>query len=395
MFFRLLLRFLNHKEDPKPAPAARSLQEQCPMKIPNELVNKILAHLPPESATAFSLTCHAFHAQFFQKDLVSSVPVSIRNSPFGFPRRGLSPADQANLQSRQQLLIWLEKDTPSLYYCHICVRVHKWREQSKHWCMWYQAGLERLCLNENYVLIDRWPEFPREIGYPTARLFMNDYVYGPGRSPWTGPRGLARTIRYPNSFAGAHCTIVRARVLNGELLLYTVTSLTCRTRLFSDTFITFLESIARTPICSHCGDIDKTFCEYSSAGQRRHRMHQMTRTSIVDARRTHLLVGPSSPTPKSYAGSCGVCHTDFVYTVKSIGTPEHPRWSATLRKWHFLGDCRSPYEGKWGLVSGTASQSTPQRHQSNPSSGLPGYVKSAWGVVARPNEHYVPRYLVL
>lgn len=76
-----------------------SSQQQSTLNLPGELLNIVVAHLPPESIISLALTCRALHAQFFP----SSSPPALSK-----------PA-------RATLVQWLEKDNPLLYWlCYDC-----------------------------------------------------------------------------------------------------------------------------------------------------------------------------------------------------------------------------------------------------------------------------------
>ncbi|KAK3364865.1 hypothetical protein B0T24DRAFT_712182 [Lasiosphaeria ovina] len=80
-----------------------SAQERCTLKIPTELVDMIMEHLPLETAIAFALTCRALFVKHFPKSAQLSVP------------------------ARATLLLWLEQDIPSVYFCHGYTCLHRWR----------------------------------------------------------------------------------------------------------------------------------------------------------------------------------------------------------------------------------------------------------------------------
>lgn len=75
-----------------------SSQHQSTLTLPGELLNMVLAYLPPESIISLALTCRALH-----KQLLPSPPAALSK-----------PA-------RATLISWLEKDNPLLYWlCYDC-----------------------------------------------------------------------------------------------------------------------------------------------------------------------------------------------------------------------------------------------------------------------------------
>ena len=128
------------------------------VSLPPEIVSLILSHLPPESVVAFGLTCRRFYA------FVPSPP-------------------RLTEETRQILLQWLEKDTPSLYWCHRCNSLHTWRRvENRH-----RQGIVQYDKNcrkrEHCHPSPRPPHRSYRLTFSLARVVMNRHLYGDLHGP--------------------------------------------------------------------------------------------------------------------------------------------------------------------------------------------------------------------
>ena len=129
----------------RPFLSTRPLQN---FPLPLEIVYLIVEHFGPAELLALCLTCKPFFHLFFPNELQ------------------LSP------EEKESFLLGLEKDTPNVYYCDHCVKLHPWRKSwaSGSWPSSFQ-------MHSSFGISVRGN--PLWLSYGDARLVMNRHFYGP------------------------------------------------------------------------------------------------------------------------------------------------------------------------------------------------------------------------
>ncbi|CAI6335369.1 unnamed protein product [Periconia digitata] len=137
---------------------ATNIQQHIPssmgtLVLPAELIFMIAENLDAASTTSLSLTCRSLNRLIF-------------------PTLGrLKDSD------KQELLILLEKDTPSMFFCHCCIKLHSQQEilgsleypsDEKAPCRWSVTDHGKITLVESF-----------SIPYYIMRLVMNRQLNGP------------------------------------------------------------------------------------------------------------------------------------------------------------------------------------------------------------------------
>lgn len=134
--------------------------------LPPEITLEITSHLDNSSTTSLALTCQTLYHICFPGDLL------------------------LYMVEKEELLLLLEKDVADLYFCHQCVKLHRWhRRWSKFIPPWYDEILPCKRSLENHLL--RAGSY--HISYYHARLVMNRHFYGFGHGP--PPKALNERTR--------------------------------------------------------------------------------------------------------------------------------------------------------------------------------------------------------
>ncbi len=280
------------------------------MAVSPEIINIIVSHLAPESVVAFALTCRGFYQQ--------QMPSSLHLEE----------------QQKSTLLLWLEQDIPHLYFCHRCNRLHVWRPRFV--CDGHVARFDGDCrvFWQDPRAFDAW----YDLGFYAARLVLNRHLYGEAHGP-----ALEETLNLSDdipSFDEDGVRIKRAweaRIIDNELFLHATIQI-YHDRGCAHSLRSHLDHPAcftTHTACHHVGLVKASMVSYKS------RLPELDRDSGSPA-----LFAPLSGQLKS----CRVCYTDYRVDIKqhcaSNGTAS-PNWVIVIQRWHQLGQCRSPKDGKW------------------------------------------------
>lgn len=283
-------------------------------KLPAELILMILQNLPPESIIAFSLTCTVYYYAYF---LITP---------------SLDPS------ARETLLLLLEKDTPGVYYCHACEKLHPWSSFRYNW-----PSIAPLIWCSVYSFNFNSSSFDLE--YSTARLVMNRHFFGPAY-------GLPLSTLDKDAWAVFPRTGVvvkeswRARIIEDNLILRSTYSIT-QWRQNADLLRSFFYKTGKH-ICWHL-------------------MIQDHHPDPPNVERIGILAPNSDDT---YPGdgslrSCIWCLTDYeIHTDWKSGT-------SRLVVYQQLGQCRSHRDWGWSGIAGDAYHARYVSHQ-------PGFVRHRW-----------------
>lgn len=126
--------------------------------LPREVIDRIVSFLPPECLAAFALTCRTLHCWYMPTPPQLSAP------------------------ERNAILVWLEKDTPQLYICHLCAKLHTWGHAPRY----LHSAIPRYnqACHKQFGDSHLWPPHPSYcLIFSTARLVMNRHFYGPSHGP--------------------------------------------------------------------------------------------------------------------------------------------------------------------------------------------------------------------
>ncbi|KAK3293710.1 uncharacterized protein B0H64DRAFT_405315 [Chaetomium fimeti] len=297
----------------KITPSKKSPEQTPVFPFPLEIFERIWAYLtPPESRMAFALASRFFFYHFKPGPLTTS--------------------------QTQTLQLWLERDTPNLYFCWLCKRLHTWccgeleflREgEGRH--------PTRVLSFDKGCRFRKWSGHPASLGnaqnikLETARLIMNRHFYG-------GEHGLgldALCYRRQRLAAGQQGSSImveesrRLRVIDNELyvkedvLMYHKDGHETALRDYLDA--PGGEDIL-PPVCRHIG-----------------RYHRFGKSKAT------------KPTPKAHAEfigpilSCKYCYTDCHIVARwQAGDGARPAgWTVSGSKWYTLGSCRDLRNDKW------------------------------------------------
>lgn len=227
------------------------------------------------------------------------------------------------------LLLWLEKDTPHLYFCHRCIKLHIWVRVEPP----YGRGLacyDQGCKKPN----GRWSvskayEVLYGLDFHILQLVMNRHFYGEGHGPSLDV--LSYTANRDQVTDRKSKVVVdqtwRARIINHELYLEASIQVYQRDGLERQ-FLEYLSTesdLTSCLVCDHIG-LDPWASRRSVPAVQQHSRHE----PFV----------PIADTLKS----CRDCYTDYLFSVdwrRDDGSGPNG-WVVSLTKWHRLGACRVP-----------------------------------------------------
>ncbi len=294
-------------------------QQTCTLPFPPEIIALIISFLPPESATAFALICRTFYYQFLPP-----------------PSRPLTQPQ------RLALLTWLEQDTPSLYLCHGCVRLHTWRREPEPDPS--NGGVARYdwhCNNRaSHFCRPRPPSRPllHNLDFHLARLVVNRHLHGKSHGPSLASALNLHDIHHKVEPNGVTINEAwDARVIRGELYLRAVVRV-YHDRRDATALWDHLVGPAGAgwfPICRHVGLFG-----------RRQSGEQAPKSRRLESDAADPEGGGAEMTirRRGKISSCKYCYTDFWVDVGSLG---ENGWVLIMVAWYGLGRCRSPEEEEW------------------------------------------------
>lgn len=343
-------------------------------KFPPEIQLKIASKLKRSSYIALALTCKTAWKELHKT----------------FPHDGLEYWDQA------ELLMLLARDLPDWFVCFWCQKlVHfpsnssleVWREH-KHrscfregwaydgrssdsplagtrcsgipqthlddnafaWRLWGMNG-PTILFNEAALVMKRHTGTP-SCGLPmnvlehhekrTGKLSCNDKVKGSGHSP-TQSSDLEWKYELKTT----------PKIIHNELYISHEHSLEAPP-LSTHNFNELLGQL-RLPVCYHI------FNQFATGQLRAETNHLHTRqsyalTNIVDARQNfcvsdkplaNRIIPLSYYKIKPLIRSCRDCHTDYSLVIVKGNHKMGKGWKLKLITYHCLGECQSPFEGRW------------------------------------------------
>ncbi|KAK1828379.1 hypothetical protein QBC39DRAFT_265170 [Podospora conica] len=263
-------------------------QAQCTLTLPLDVLILIVDNLPPESVISFALTCRVFFVQFF-------------------PESNPHLSDAA----REALLVFLERDMPSVYFCHSCTHLHKWKRLQRP---------------------RAFSSLQNKLRYAWVRVAMNRHFHGPLHGPLLEAVG------------GMYCKrniTVRwtAKIRNDSLYI-------------SSTFVVVPPRKWGRPLKNKEDvRVDKFYRPRPCQHLDREKIPE-----LVEARSSRFIC----PTAGKLR-SCPLCWTDYRISIAWKDVPVLPYIEVVT--WRKLGECRSPYDPEWENRENhfTASVSAPRR----------------------------------
>ncbi|KAK0736772.1 hypothetical protein B0T21DRAFT_276148, partial [Apiosordaria backusii] len=285
------------------------------LRLPAELIDIILDCLSPESVICLALTCRALFVRYFPRP----APLS-------------DTAKAAFLQ-------YLERDHPSLYFCHDCIRLHTWHLTQTRHGIWVCSGPCLRIRGVNGLMGSHVSEYGMNFTYSLARIVMNRHLYGSAHGPSAKDMAVTNYIRnviHDISIARSWS----AKIINNGLYLhgrmvYQSLSKDGDFRTLRDS----LQHLHRLLICPHL----EPPSNYPAW------VHVIP--ELVWDCDSPDDVGPMSGKIRS----CRVCFTDYRIDIVlreqrsycGIAWPRGENWAVEINRWHKLGGCRSPYDLEW------------------------------------------------
>jgi hypothetical protein len=189
--------------------------------LPPEIILMIASHLDSPLKISLSLTCRKLHRLCFH----GNPPLS--------------------LAEKETLLLLLEKDVASLYFCHRCAKLHYWhRRWSRFITPWYKESIPCKGGKDNDDLVI---SHLRYIPYYYALLVMNRHFYG---STHGSVKKLEeRTFSLHASDGFVEKLSQHARIVDGQLLVSSTITVT-HSRGDSASLRRHIEG-SRTEVCTH------------------------------------------------------------------------------------------------------------------------------------------------
>jgi hypothetical protein len=309
--------------------------------LPTEIILEVASYLDAVSSTSLALTCRRLYTVSFPKRLI------IQGS------------------ERELLLLLLERDLPSFYFCQFCVKLHDWHGpwKSTPW----PSGRFGLCGPEmSRHIVDLEPHF---IAYPFARLVVNRHLYGPEHGPDLHHLNCQSKKESIENGTVQH-TSRSARIVEGQLLIYTSMSLShCRGD--SQLLRQYLDSW-RPIVCVHLR-LGRPNTLIHGSVQLPELVHEEGASSIFTL--CH-----------NAQGSCVFCLTDYIIEVTWQG--ERMGYRISLTTYRQPGDCRSPLDWGWRTMADRYIGNLPLRSTRYGT----GYVRNQWNKIDGVGEGAVGKW---
>lgn len=300
------------------------------LAFPPEITLIIMERLTKPSQIALALTCRTMYRKYLPKSL------------------------EMTRTERETLLLWLEKDVPSLYYCHDCVELHEWEEA---WALDYEGtrpwhwDLKKRCHQQPYF------EGPlnRPIPYRLARLVMNRHIHGAahGITLWMlEKRDQAEKPLKKNINKTESCLF---RIVDNKLMV-------------SKSFSTFHKNGKARGLREYLEEEGIKICEHIG------HYDLYTDRRIPELQLENKALRYFAPCIQPVR-SCRFCMTDYCIDIS-----RHEKkngWAVKITTYQLLGSIRSPNDWNWKIM--LSGNSSPERNRvSQQWKYPPGIVKHLW-----------------
>jgi hypothetical protein len=288
----------------RPFRQMRAPSNLCALNLPPEIILMIATHLDECALVSLALTCQSLHGLWERR----SLPLQ--------------------LAEKEKLLLSLEKDIPFLYYCHHCVKLHRWHGRwSRSIAPWYEERLPCKRSLDKHLYIPLTCHIP----YYYARLVMNRHFYG-------SKHGLPlhvlneRAQSYSHSDGVVNSVSQHARIFNDQLLVLSVISMMHLRG----------ESVS---LRSHIDSYGHSVCEHFTLSQGCPNSVPIQLPELAkkgNAPGQFLACGPAF-------GSCTFCLTD--YSINVVWQGARKGYNIEVIVYRGLGDCRTPFNWHWRTIS--------------------------------------------
>lgn len=295
------------------------------LAIPPELILSIIAYLDRPSLVSLALTCRTFLLCYLPQPL------------------------QLSSTEKEEFLALLEKDAPRYYFCHFCLKLHRWRRSwFRHFnseIPHYQLKHSDTCRAKYQIEHNGMPT----LLYPLARVIMNRHFYGAAHGPLA--KVLSTSINDYGYWDGTHHTVWRARIIGDQLMLSSDITVVPHEK---EEHARYTVDHAPHPLCPHLT---------TKAGSTPKQLPELAARPCTDC------FVPCHESIKS----CPECLTDYCITI----TQQRKRWVIKVIAYHQLGAVRSPFDWEWrGMVQ---SRDRLEERQSRYLLGhKPGMVRHLW-----------------
>lgn len=303
----------------------------------------INSHLNNSSMTSLALTCQTLHRLCFPKHPL------------------LDTAE------KEELLLLLEKDVATLYFCHYCVKLHRWHGRwSRSISPWYEERMPCKRSLDNHLFLPITCHIP----YYYARLVMNRHFYGPTHGPPS--HKLKERARFYYSDGVVESVSQHARIVDDQLL------------------VLFVKSISHsrgdsTSLRSHINSMGHSVCEHLTLAEGCPDYAPIQLPELAKDTTTPSLFLPCDQA----FGSCTFCLTDYSINISWQG--ERKGYVVEVFIYCQLGDCRSPFGWSWHTMSTLQTEEEPRT--AYPLDYRPGYVRDRWnkadGIASRTHGGWV------
>jgi hypothetical protein len=296
------------------------------LAIPPEIILEILAYLDSPSLLSFALTCRTFYLHYLPQPL------------------------QLSSTEKQDFLALLEKDAPHYYFCHFCLKLHRWRKSwFRHFdskIPYYHLKHRDTCREKYQIKHNGMPT----LWYPLARVIMNRHFFGAAHGPL--PKALSTSIDDYGYWDGTHHTIWKARIIGDELMLSSeITVYPDQNQASPRNTV----DCAPHPLCPHLTTSARSY-------------PQKQLPELAAQCSTDYLI-PCHESTKS----CPECLTDYCISI----IQQEKGWKIKVIAYNQLGAVRSPFDWEWsGMIP---SEDLQEERQSRHLSGhRPGMVRHLW-----------------
>lgn len=314
------------------------------LAIPPEIMLAILAYLDRPSLLSFALTCRTFFLFYFPQP------------------------PQLSSTEKHDFLALLEKDAPRHYFCHFCLKLHRWRGS---WFRHFDSDIPHYylkhrdtCREENQIKHIGMPT----LLYPLARVIMNRHFYGVTHGPPVKVLSTSVSWRWDHKYN----KMWRTRIIGDELMLSSnITIYPNENRENPRKAIDY----ASHSICPH---LTTSECSYP----------QKQLPELASRYPTDCFISCHES-----INSCPECLTDYCISINR----QEKRWVIKINVYNQLGSVRSPFDWKWsGMIK--PKERSEERQPRHLLGHRPGMVRHLWSkadnILLEPSGEwaYLPGY---
>ncbi|KAF2451699.1 hypothetical protein P171DRAFT_347695 [Karstenula rhodostoma CBS 690.94] len=299
------------------------------LALPPELIFIIAGYLDTPSAVSLSLTSRTMYTLCF-----STMP-------------------HMDPKGKEELLLWLEKDNGTLYFCHYCTKIHQWNAR------WGDSNYLR-----NRGDLPCWEHarngcicFPIicDITYHHARLIMNRHFYGSIHGlPLSTLRKHCRS--YSPIFKVKYAETLQACISDDQLLALATRTIS-QSRTTARSLRHYIDSQGGW-ICNHL------------AINKGNGYNIVQLPELTAGRNTPIHFAPCDTS----FGSCPECFTDYDIDITWGG--EKGGFVIKIAVYGQLGQCRSPFDWSWLAMTRQRVEGRPRIVRSQDYG--PGLVRDRW-----------------